>query len=425
MSASFVIQGNAQLSGSIPTYGSKNAALPLLAASLLTPEKITLHNIPSIRDVQSMKSIFAAIGASVEQEGDTTLHIIAERIDGQHVPDELVGALRGSILLLGALLGRNKHAQIPLPGGDIIGARPIDAHIDGFTQLGAKAKMDDNVVTLDGSNLAAGQVVLSEFSVTATENVMLVAATLPGTTTIELAAAEPHVVALAEILTQMGATIAGAGTHTITITGSPELHGAEYTNIPDMLEAGLFILLGAAAKSELTITNVPHHDLLAFFKKIQEIGISYTTSEETEHTSSITVHPSELRAFRVQALPHPGLATDLQAPFAVIATQANGSSLIHDPMYEGRFKHIQELQKMGADAIVCDPHRVIVNGPTPLVGRRIPGLDIRAGATLIMAGLIAEGETIIDDAHHVDRGYANLTQRLQNIGAHIEQVETT
>ncbi len=410
-----VIQESRQLSGEIPVYGSKNASLPLLAASLLTKETVTLHNIPAIRDLFSMKDILTSLGATVDQDG-TTVRITASTVGTSGISAETVGALRGSILLLGALLGRNRTATVPLPGGDIIGARPIDAHLDAFEQLGAHVESTDDTVTIDGKDMKAGRVVLKEFSVTATENVLLAASTLPGTTTIEIAAAEPHVVALCDLLRAMGAEITGDGTHTITITGKEVLSGAEVTNIPDMLEAGFFILLAAATHSKLTITNVPVNQLLLFFKKCEEIGIKYEISGTT-----VTVLPSELKPFKVQVLPYPGIPTDLQAPFAVIATQANGSSLIHDPLYEGRFKHIFELEKMGAKAVVCDPHRVLINGPTQLTGRRIPSLDLRSGATLIIAGFIAKGTTTIDQAELIGRGYANIVDRLKAIGANIEQ----
>lgn len=421
MPESFIIEGPASLSGEIPVYGSKNAALPLLAAALLTSEKVTLSNMPPISDIDRMVTIYEAIGVTVERPNDTVVAVTAQSVDVTQIPANEVGHLRGSILLLGALLGRSGTVSIPLPGGDIIGARPIDAHIDGFRQLGAKVTIEDSVVTIDGSNLTAGRVVLSEFSVTATENIMLAAARLPGTTTIEMAAAEPHVAALGELLEAMGATVKGTGTHTITITGTPDLHAAEYVNIPDMLEAGLFILLGAATNSTLTTTGVPVSHLVSFFKKLDEIGIQYVIKDPSNEVSDVTVSPSTLRPFRFQALPYPGLATDLQAPFSVIATQTQGACLIHDPLYEGRFKHIQELQKMGADAVTCDPHRVIVTGKTPLRGREIPSLDIRSGATLIMAGLVASGRTIIKEAEIVDRGYANLVERLQAIGATISR----
>lgn len=407
------IHGPSRLSGELPVYGSKNAALPLLAASLLTREAVVLKNIPRIRDVESMGIILASLGAQVSHTSDV-MQIRAVDIRSEGISADAIGLLRGSILLFGALLGRDKFVSLPRPGGDIIGARPIDVHIDGFRQLGANITSDGDMVTVDGSMMKAGVVVLKEFSVTATENLLLACATLPGTTTIHIAAAEPHVIALCQMLRAMGATITGEGTHTITITGITSLRGVEFTNIPDMLEAGFFILLAAASQSELTVTGVPVQDLLLFFKRCDDIGIKYVISGD-----SVRILPGTLSSFTIQALPYPGIATDLQAPFAVIATQAQGSSLIHDPMYEGRFKHVAELVKMGANAVVCDPHRVIINGPTTLVGRRIPSLDIRSGATLVMAGLIAQGTTIIDQAEIIERGYAHLVDRLTAVGASI------
>lgn len=418
----FVIQGGKQLSGEIPVFGSKNAALPLLAATLLTQEEVTISNIPPISDVHRMCAILSSLGAKAEY-ADDTVRVCATSVTPENISTEDVGALRGSILLLGALLGRSRKVSLPRPGGDIIGARPIDVHLDGFTQLGATISEEGDMVTIDGSAMKAGRVVLREFSVTATENLLMTCATLPGTSTIEIAAAEPHIVALAELLEAMGAKIDGAGTHTITITGSETLTGASVTNIPDMLEAGLFILLIAATQSDAVVKNVPVDHLLLFFKKLVDIGINHEITDVSDGIANVRIRPSTMRSFKVQTLPYPGIATDLQASFSVIATQIQGSSLIHDPMYEGRFKHITELIKMGADAVMCDPHRVIITGPTPLKGKRIPSLDIRAGATLLMAGLIAEGETIIDQAEIIDRGYANLTDRLQALGAEITRKE--
>lgn len=416
----FVIEGGGALSGEIEVYGSKNAVLPLIVASLLTREPVTISNVPEIADVETMVKILSRWGAKVNHSdgprGVLTLDTSTLEADGE--ADDLVSKLRGSILLMGALLGRDQKVRLPRPGGDIIGARPIEVHLDSFRQLGAAVREEEDRVIIDGKKMRAGEVVLSEFSVTATENILLAAATLPGVTTIHIAAAEPHVVALCDLLARMGARITGAGTHTIFIEGNQKLRGAEIENIPDMLEAGFFILLGAAARSEITIREVPTQDLRLFFKKLDEIGVAYV-----REGSSVMVKPSELTAFRVQVLPHPGIATDLQAPFAVLATQAKGNSLIHDPLYEGRFKHVDELLKMGADAVVCDPHRVIMNGPTPLHGREIPSLDIRSGATLVMAGLVASGKTIIRDAEIIDRGYARLAERLVALGAKIERID--
>lgn len=414
------ISGGHALSGAITVLGSKNAALPLLAASLLTRESVTLSNIPPILDVERMRTILQSLGVTVEQN-ELTVKLQAKQVVTENISVETIGLLRGSILLLGALLGRNRMVELPRPGGDVIGQRPIDTHLDAFRQLGALVTEEDAVVTIDGSSMRAGEVVLREFSVTATENVLLAAATLPGVTTLHCAATEPHVVAVGELLNAMGAQIVGLGTHTVLITGQEKLRGASFENIPDMLEAGLFILLGAVTRSEIEVRSVPLADLRLFFKKLDDIGIEYEVDRAAH--SVRTKKSGEYKAFTMQSLPHPGIATDLQSPFSVVATQAVGSSLIHDPMYEGRLKHIFELQKMGAQAVICDPHRVIVTGPTPLTGRTIPGLDIRSGATLVMAGLVASGETIIREADIIERGYWQLPERLRAIGANIERLE--
>ena len=415
--SSLVINGGKQLSGKIAVKGSKNAALPLIAASLLTDDEVCISNVPEIRDVANLIKIINKLGVESSQKNDI-LKIRSQDVDLSRMPDELVGELRGSILLIGSLLGRKREVCLPQPGGDVIGARPIDVHLDALEQLGGIVKRSENKVYIDGKDLKAGKVVLREFSVTATENVMLLAATLPGKTTIHIAANEPHIVNLAELLSKMGADIEGAGTHTIIIKGQKKLKGANIATVPDMLEAGFFILLAAVTKSEISVTDVPVESLDLFFKKLDEIGVNYKIKGET-----VLIKPAFLRSFSLQTMPCPGIATDLQAPFSVVATQAKGTTLIHDPMYEGRFKHCDEMVKMGASVTVCDPHRVIIEGPSQLHGSHIRSLDIRSGATLILAGLVAKGETIIDEAEIIERGYANLVERLQEIGAGIKQID--
>lgn len=410
------IQGGKRLSGSISVFGSKNAALPLLSAALLTDQPVILRRIPQLADIRNMLQLLSDAGVEVERH-QQIVRLRAQHLNPQRFNRDIVGALRGSILLLGSLLGRFGRIELPRPGGDIIGARPIDTHLDAFCQLGAIVEEDNGEIRIDATGIRAGEVTLREFSVTATENVLLLAASLRGTTTIHTAASEPHVAALAQLLIRMGTRIKGAGTSTIVVRGKHRLSGATFTNISDMLEAGFFILLAAATRSKLTIENVPIDSLRLFFKKLDDIGIDYTVAHKS--IPLVAVRPRTLRAFRMQSLPHPGIATDLQPPFAVVATQARGSSLIHDPLYEDRFKHIGQLQKMGAKAIVCDPHRVIIEGPTVLHGYAIPSLDIRSGATLIMAGLVAEGETTISEAETIERGYEDLPHRLAQLGGDI------
>ena len=414
--ARFVISGQEPLSGIINVNGAKNAALPLISAALLTAEEVVLERIPKLRDVSSMLEILNGLGAEVEHEGETC-RIRSRSIETESLPDSLVGKLRGSVLLMGALGGRCGVVHLPEPGGDMIGARPIDVHLDAFKQLGVKATREDGLIRLDARPAHAGRVVLREFSVTATENVMLLAARLPGATTIEIAATEPHVVALAQMLTAMGAKVTGAGTHTIIIQGKEKLSGVKFRNIDDMIEAGSFILMAAATKSNILVTPVPTDDLLLFFKKLEDFGVQFSME-----AGGVRVRPANLKSGNVQTLPHPGMATDLQAPFAVVATQAQGSSMIHDPMYEGRFKYATELQKMGACITICDPHRIIIEGPSQLKGAQLNSLDIRSGMTLLTAGLIAEGETVIEDVEVIDRGYERIDERLRMLGAKIERI---
>lgn len=419
--STITIQGKKTLSGSIPAYGSKNAALPLLAASILTQEEVVMANIPPITDCMRMEEIISSMGGTIIREKDTVI-VHAKTINPERINTKTVGALRGSILLLGALLGRLRQVNLQKPGGDIIGSRPIEAHLDAFRQLGARIHEHKDSIIIDGSAMRPAHIILSEFSVTATENMLLVCSTLPGTSVIHIAAAEPHIEMLATMLECMGAHIEGAGTHTITVQGKKELSGASVANIPDMIEAGTFLLLGAISGSEITVRDVPVLNLHLFLHTLETIGINVDLIGKPAGPSGrvdARIAGGTPSPFHIKALPYPGLPTDLQAPFAVLATQAHGTSLIHDPMYEGRLKHIYELQKMGADAIICDPHRVIINGPTPLHGSTIPSLDIRSGVTLMIAGLIAEGTTVIENAEQIDRGYANIVERLSALGADI------
>jgi UDP-N-acetylglucosamine 1-carboxyvinyltransferase len=415
--ARFVITGQEELKGEIKVNGAKNAALPLLAATLLTDEEVVLERIPDLRDVASLLNILEGLGAKIERDKDETYRIRAKEINWENLPQDLVGQLRGSVLLMGALLGRNKQVRLPKPGGDMIGSRPVDVHLDAFQQLGVDVRFENDEIILNATKAKPGKVILREFSVTATENILLLAAQMPGKTTIDIAAAEPHVKALGDMLTLMGARVNGAGTHTITIEGSNKLRGCRFQNIDDMIEAGSFILLAAAMNADIRVSPVPVNDLLLFFKKLTDFGVKFTTKN-----NEVRVRPSKLRCGRVQTLPHPGIATDLQAPFAVVATQAKGSSMIHDPMYEGRFKYVNELLKMGANITVCDPHRIIVEGSTQLRGCQLNSLDIRSGMTLLMAGLTAVGETIIEDAEVIDRGYEHIDERLRSLGAKIKRV---
>jgi UDP-N-acetylglucosamine 1-carboxyvinyltransferase len=415
----FIVNGGVSLRGEIGVCGAKNGILPVLAATLLTEETCVIRNVPRLSDVDKMVAILKSLGADCVWEGEHELRICAKNADSARLDAGLVAGLRGSVLLMGPLLARFHDLKMPEPGGDIIGKRPLDTHYFAFAKMGAAAEeREDKTVRIRApKGLVAALIILPEFSVTATENALMAAAFTPGKTIIKLAAAEPHVEDLCAMLQKMGAKVKGAGTHTLEIEGAAKLRGCDHAIIPDALEVGTFAVAAAATKGEVLIKNaVPEH-LDAVLNLMNEIGIPY----RLEKNSLLILPAKQLRPFRLQTLPYPGFPTDLQAPFAVLATQAEGMSLIHDPMYEGRLGYIPWLVKMGANAIVCDPHRAVISGPTRLHGYEIKALDIRAGATLLIAGLIAKGETVLYDAEILDRGYERLYERLTALGASIRR----
>ncbi|MFH1866706.1 MAG: UDP-N-acetylglucosamine 1-carboxyvinyltransferase [Patescibacteria group bacterium] len=414
--SSFVIKGGGRLNGTISVPGAKNAATPILAATLLTSDECTIHNIPAISDVERMLSLLSSIGAQVKREGNTVV-IKTSEVNLSKIPVDAVKGMRSSVLLFGPLLARAKNVTLPEPGGCIIGNRPLDSHLIGLKQLGVKVEVGVDNYQLQVDKLVGAKVTLPEFSVTATENLVMAAVLAQGKTIIELAAAEPNVQDLCNFLVMMGAKITGIGTHVLTINGVNKLRGTEYTIIPDPIEVGTWAVLAAVTRGQLTISPVRPEHLSFVLMKLQQIGVNWKLTSD-----SLIVHSSrQLKSFRLQALPYPGFPTDLQAPFSILATQANGTSVIHDPMYEGRLNHVAELIKMGANALVADPHRVVITGPTPLYGREINSYDLRSGATMIIAALMAEGTSTIAGAEIVDRGYEKLEIRLQTVGANIKR----
>ncbi|MBU1038674.1 UDP-N-acetylglucosamine 1-carboxyvinyltransferase [Patescibacteria group bacterium] len=414
---SLLIEGGRPLHGQITVQGAKNATTPIVAACLLTQEVVKLNNVPQIADVEKMLALLVGLGAKVVRQGES-VQIEAKEISAAKLDRALVRSMRSSVLMFGPLLSRLGEVSLPEPGGCIIGNRPLAAHFVGLKQLGAKVEQVEDSYVLKANGLHGAQIVLPEFSVTATENIIMAAVLAKGLTTIELAAAEPHVQDLCNFLNKLGAQISGIGTHKLVIEGVSKLTGGEHTIIPDMVEAGTWAVLAAVGRGEIKINSIMPEHLSIVLLKLKEIGVDFTLEE-----NSLIVRASrQLKPFKLQTMPYPGFATDLQAPFAVLATQASGSSLIHDPLYEGRLNHIAELTKMGANAVVADPHRVIINGPTPLYGREIRSFDLRAGATLIIAGLIAEGQTVINDLEIVDRGYQHLVERLTTLGAKVKRV---
>lgn len=409
------IQGKQPLAGTVRVSGMKNAITPILSACVLMKGVSILRNVPRISDVESMIDILSAMGAHIMWVEDHALSIDTSNLSPDVLDVHMVKKMRSSVLLLGPLVARFGRVALPEPGGCIIGNRPMGAHVRGLTALGARVVLDRGVCMIDGARLQAGTVVLPEFSVTATENVLMAASVLPGMTTIHTAAVEPHVLDLVRALRSAGARIETPQSHVFVVHGNPELHAIDHTIIPDQIEAGTFAVLGALTGKGIRIEGVCVDDLLLPLQILEDMGVSIVRGDdflEVDRATSLVAH-------KVQALPYPGFPTDLQSIFGVLATQAQGTTLIHDPLYEGRMGYIHELVKMGAQAVVADPHRVLITGPTPLYGTTIRSLDLRAGASLIIAALIAEGETEIYGAEVVYRGYECIDERLRMIGAHI------
>ena len=415
----FEIEGGKRLEGEIEARGSKNAATPILAAALLTKETCVISNLPLIEDVFCMLNILRSMGAKIEWRGKRTVAITARHIDPKKIDAKAVKKIRSSILFMGALSARFDRFTFSRPGGCVIGARPIDTHIDVFAKLGVVLKRLKKEYVIDARKRRAGVVVLKEFSVTGTENAMLLASAIPGKTVIKIAAAEPHVEDLGKFLIAMGAKIKGLGTHTLEIVGASKLHGTKHTVIPDANEAATFLILGAATGNAITVKNAREEHLDLVLEKLREFGASF---EVTKNNIKI-IPPKELCAVeKIETRAYPGIPTDIQAPLGVLATQSQGETLIFDTLFEGRFNYVSELEKMGGKASILNPHQIIVSGKTRLRGSIIRSYDLRAGAALIIAALIAKGKTIIGDIYQVDRGYEKIEERLQKIGANIRRV---
>ena len=417
------IQGGKKLRGRLQVAGMKNAATPILAATLLTDEPCVLRNVPRIRDVERMLDILRSLGVEVAWTGDHELKIDPRNADPAKLDRKAMRSMRSSVLFLGPMLARFREMELPEPGGCIIGNRPLDTHLVALTAIGASCERGAEGYLLRSKGLEGREVVLPEFSVTATENLMMAATTAKGRTVIKLAAAEPHVEDLGDFLNKMGAKISGHGTHTIVIEGVEKLRGAEHDIIPDQIEAGTFMVAAALTRGDLTIERVRPDHLDIVTQRLRAIGASVEVGKDTIRVTAPGTLSALSGANKYQSLPYPGLPTDLMAPFGVLATQCVGTSLIQEPLYEGRFGFIQELVKMGANATVCDPHRVLISGPTPLYGREIRSLDLRAGVTLLLAGILADGETVLHEAEIIDRGYERIEARFAEVGAEIIREE--
>jgi UDP-N-acetylglucosamine 1-carboxyvinyltransferase len=416
---SFVIEGGNPLHGTITVSGSKNATLGAMAAAIAVPEECVLQNVPDIGDVEQMAEVLRSLGASVEWAGAHVLRINAKHLRSSTPAMDVAASLRGSFLVMGALLGRLGEASCPQPGGDIIGQRPIDVHLAGFAALGAQVHREGERFIAEAKLPLEGATIFCDYpSVLGTQNLMLAAATARGRTRIVNAAAEPEVQSTAEMLVRMGARITGAGSHTIEVEGVERLRGCEYAIIPDRLEAGTYAIAAALTGGEVEVRAASPEHLESLIHKLREAGVQI----EAIGDQLWVRHSGELRPLTIQALPYPGLATDLQAMVAVLLTQARGVSYVHERVFDNRLLYAGELQKMGADVVTTGTTTAIISGPTPLHGARVQALDVRAGAALILAGLAATGRTEITDIYHVDRGYERLDEKLRSLGANVQRV---
>ncbi len=416
----FEIEGGKRLSGTIDVRGSKNATTPILAATLLTKEECVLSNVPHIEDVVAMTEILASMGAKVVWKDIHTVSITCRDIRPEKMNVLLVKKIRSSILLLGSLAARFDRFKLYHPGGCVLGARPVGTHFDALLKMGVNIRQKDSVYVADASKRHRENLVLREFSVTATENAMMLAAGIEGKTVIKIAAAEPHVEDLGRFLQKMGAKVKGLGTHTIEIEGRKMLKGVQHTIIPDANEAATFLALGATTKSSIVVKNAREEHLDLVLEKLREFGVGFEIEK-----NAIRIRPAKkLKAIaKIDARIYPGIPTDVQGTLGVLATQAEGTTMIFDTMFEGRFNYVGELQKMGANAQILNPQQAIFIGPTPLLGTTINSFDIRSGAALVIAALVARGKTIIENVYQVDRGYEMLEERLLGIGARIRRVE--
>ncbi len=415
MDERLVIRGGRPLRGRVVASGSKNGALYALAAALLTPDPVTIRNAPEIADIGEMSDVLRALGARVEASGEV-IEVQAAELTELRAPDEHVAALRASFLVMGPLLSRLGEAACAPPGGDVIGVRPLDVHLSGFSALGAEVTREGPAWVARGSPLRGARLFLDYPSVLGTVNLIFAATLAEGTTTIVNAAAEPEVQMVAEMLNAMGARVSGHGTNTVAIEGVDRLHGVDFTVIPDRIETGTFLLAGAATGGDVTVEGaVPEH-LDSLINKLREAGVDV----RLEGGAVRVCCRGQLKPVQLQAVPYPGYATDLQAPMAAMLTQAHGVSIIHERVFENRLLYVGELRSMGA-RLTTGGQSVMIEGPTTLVGANVRALDVRAGAAVVIAGLAAEGETQIRDIVHIDRGYAHLGERLRSLGADIER----
>lgn len=412
----FIIKGGKKLSGTVEIRGAKNAALPIMAATLLAPGTHTLRNVPNLRDITTMRKLLNHLGCEVDV-GNDGMTIRADHLNFDEAPYELVKTMRASVLVLGPLVARMRHARVSLPGGCAIGARPINLHLKALEEMGADIRLKEGYIDVIASRLQGAQIEFDTVTVTGTENVMMAAVMANGRTTILNAAREPEVMDLAQFLISMGAHIEGAGSDKIVIEGTAQLKPSTHTIVPDRIEAGTFMMAAAITGSEITLKNAPSEFLQTAMARLSDAGVSFENTKEGLKVKG----PHRPESVNITSAPHPGFATDLQAQFSALMSIAKGTSIISETIFENRFMHVPELNRMGAD-IQIDGSTAIVKGVKKLKGAPVMATDLRASASLVLAGLAAEGTTEIDRIYHIDRGYEHIEERLKRLGADIERV---
>src|SRR5438552_1062608 len=416
----FVIRGGNPLLGTVRVSGAKNAALPAMAAAILTDEPVILENIPQVRDIETTRKLLAAMGAEVELGYGRAQHrtkLCCRNLTSPEASYELVKTMRASTLVLGPLVARCGHARVSLPGGCAIGSRPIDLHIKGLERLGAAITQDHGYVEATAKRLRGAEIVFDKITVTGTEDLLMAASLADGETVMQNCAREPEVADLAELLNKMGAHIEGAGTPTIRVKGVEKLHGARHRIIPDRIEAATFILAGALTDGDLNIAGCEPKHLGALLQKLEEVGVkTKSTRDSVRVEGTSTLKPAD-----VNTEEYPGFPTDVQAQYMALATQAEGTSIITENIFENRFMHALEMVRMGAN-IKIEGSRAVVQGMTPLSAAAVLASDLRASASFVRAALVADGETIIDRVYHLDRGYERIEEKLRGVGAQIRRI---
>ena len=415
----YIIKGGRPLSGEVNISGAKNAALGILAAAVMTDEDVIIENLPDVRDINVLLEAISEIGADVKRIDRHTVKINGGNIKEVSVDDDYIRKIRASYYFIGALLGKYKKAQVPLPGGCNIGSRPIDQHIKGFRALGAKVTIERGAVIANADRLSSAHIYFDVVSVGATINVMMAAALSEGRTILENAAKEPHIVDVANFLNSMGANIKGAGTDTIRITGVKSLHGTEYSIIPDQIEAGTFMCMAAATRGNVLIKNVIPKHLESISAKLIEMG-----NEVIEYDEAVRVIGAEhQRHTDIKTLPYPGFPTDMQPQMAVSLALAEGSSMVTESIFENRFKYVDELARMGGN-IKVEGNVAVIDGIDGFTGATVNAPDLRAGAALVIAGLCADGFTVVDEIGYIQRGYECFEEKIRGIGGIIEKVDS-